>query len=129
MVTLEKVRRDAPWAWIKGAIDDMRAAPFISIGYGAVFTIIGLLITVGLWSLGQGAVVPVTDGRHWRPCPIGQTATTVTDRSDGAGRRRARVRRTLRAPAGSPPGIWRSWADTTGAARRISKPGSSWQLG
>lgn len=62
MVTLEKVRRDAPWAWIKGAIDDMRAAPFISIGYGAVFTIIGLLITVGLWSLGQGAVVPVMMG-------------------------------------------------------------------
>ncbi|HCR65989.1 DUF2189 domain-containing protein, partial [Oceanicaulis sp. UBA2681] len=62
MVTLEKVRRDAPWAWIKGAIDDMAAAPFLSIGYGVVFTVIGLAITVGLWSLGQGAVVPVMMG-------------------------------------------------------------------
>lgn len=62
MVTLETVRKDAPWSWIKGAIDDMVAAPAVSLGYGLVFTTVGLAITLGLWALGQGGLIPVLIG-------------------------------------------------------------------
>ena len=62
MVTLEQVRKDAPWSWIKGAIDDMVAAPVVSLAYGLAFTIVGLAITVGLWALGQGGLIPVLAG-------------------------------------------------------------------
>lgn len=62
MVTLETVRKDAPWSWIKGALEDMQAAPFVSFGYGIVFTVIGLSITLGLWSIGQGGLIPVVLG-------------------------------------------------------------------
>lgn len=59
MVNLKKVRKDAPWAWLKGGFEDMMKTPVISIGYGLVFTVVGLLITAGLWMVGQGAVAPV----------------------------------------------------------------------
>lgn len=62
MVTLEKVRRDAPWSWIKGGIADMRAAPVTSIGYGATFTLLGIAITLGLSMLGMAGFVPVFVG-------------------------------------------------------------------
>ncbi|MGX6646494.1 DUF2189 domain-containing protein [Maricaulaceae bacterium MS644] len=70
MVTLEKVRRDAPWSWIKGAVADMRAAPLVSIGYGAVFTGIGIAITLGLWSLGLVGYAPVLVGGFALVAPI-----------------------------------------------------------
>jgi uncharacterized membrane protein len=62
MVTLDSVRRDAPWAWLKAGFADMMASPVISIGYGVAFTVTGLLITAGLWSVGQAAMVPVLAG-------------------------------------------------------------------
>ncbi|TGY90580.1 DUF2189 domain-containing protein [Marinicauda algicola] len=62
MVTLERTRKDAPWAWLKAGFADMMSAPVISIGYGAAFTLAGVLITVGLWSIGQAAMTPVLAG-------------------------------------------------------------------
>lgn len=62
MVTIEKTRKDAPWAWLKGGFADMMATPLISIGYGLAFTLAGLLITLGLWAIGQAAMVPVLAG-------------------------------------------------------------------
>lgn len=62
MVTIEKTRRDAPWAWLKAGFADMMSAPVISIGYGLAFTLAGLLITLGLWSIGQAAMTPVLAG-------------------------------------------------------------------
>ena len=59
MVNLQKVRKDAPWTWLKGGFADMMRSPVISIGYGLVFTLIGALITIGLWMVGQAAVAPV----------------------------------------------------------------------
>ena len=70
MVTLQKVRRDAPWAWIAGAIADMRAAPLTSIGYGAVFTLVGIAITLGLASAGMAGVVPVFVGGFALVAPV-----------------------------------------------------------
>jgi uncharacterized membrane protein len=70
MVTLEKVRRDAPWSWIKGAMSDMAAAPIVSIGYGAVFTGVGVAITLGLWLLGLVGYAPVLVGGFALVAPV-----------------------------------------------------------
>ncbi|MFP4518369.1 MAG: DUF2189 domain-containing protein [Oceanicaulis sp.] len=70
MVTLEKVRRDAPWSWIKGAMSDMAVAPVVSIGYGAVFTAVGVAITLGLWSLGLVGYAPVLVGGFALVAPV-----------------------------------------------------------
>jgi uncharacterized membrane protein len=70
MVTLETVRRDAPWTWLAGAVADMKAAPVISLGYGAVFTGVGLAITLGLWALGLGGFIPVLVGGFALVAPV-----------------------------------------------------------
>ncbi len=62
MVTLEPVRKDAPWTWLKGAVEDMKAAPTVSLGYGLMFTLVGLAITLGMWAAGLGGFVPVLIG-------------------------------------------------------------------
>jgi uncharacterized membrane protein len=59
MVIIEKVRRDAPWAWLKAGLADLAAEPGISLGYGAVFTLVGIAITLGLTALGYGGLAPV----------------------------------------------------------------------
>tara|TARA_R110002073_G_scaffold6985_7_gene40412 strand:+ start:1308 stop:2081 length:774 start_codon:yes stop_codon:yes gene_type:complete len=59
MITLQKVRRDAPWNWLKAGWADMMRAPGVSLSYGLVFVGIGALITGGLWALNLGAVAPV----------------------------------------------------------------------
>lgn len=70
MVTLEKVRRDAPWSWIKGAVSDMTAAPLVTIGYGAMFTGVGLAITLGLYALGLAGYAPVLVGGFALVAPV-----------------------------------------------------------
>ncbi len=62
MVTLDPVRKDAPWTWLKGGLEDLKAAPTISLGYGAMFTLIGIAITFGAWRLGLGGFIPVLVG-------------------------------------------------------------------
>ena len=62
MVKLETVRRDAPWTWLAGAVNDMKAAPLVSLGYGAAFTGVGLAITLGLVAAGLGGFAPVLVG-------------------------------------------------------------------
>jgi uncharacterized membrane protein len=59
MVTLQQVRRDAPWKWLKAGWADMMRAPRVSLSYGLIFVGVGVLITGGLWLLGLGAVAPV----------------------------------------------------------------------
>ncbi len=59
MVELETVRRDAPWAWLKGGFEDLKAGAPISLAYGLAFTLTGLAITVGFIAMGWGAAIPV----------------------------------------------------------------------
>lgn len=59
MVTLQRVRRDAPWSWLKSGWHDLRRAPLVSVGYGLIFVATGIAITAGLWSLGLTALIPV----------------------------------------------------------------------
>lgn len=59
MVDLDKVRRDAPWHWLKLGWQDMKRAPGISLGYGLIFVAIGSLLTLGLWAVGLASATPV----------------------------------------------------------------------
>lgn len=59
MVTIQQVRRDAPWKWLKAGWQDMMRAPRVSLAYGLIFVVTGALITGGLWLVGLGAVAPV----------------------------------------------------------------------
>lgn len=59
MVTLQRVRRDAPWSWLKAGWHDLRRAPLVSVGYGLLFVAIGLAITAGLWRIGMTSWIPV----------------------------------------------------------------------
>lgn len=43
----------APLGWLKAGWADMRAAPLVSVGYGSIFVVIGLTLTVGLSELGM----------------------------------------------------------------------------
>jgi len=52
---LPPVRRlelDRPWAWLAAGWDDIRRAPAVSLTYGALFTAISFLITVGVFLAG-----------------------------------------------------------------------------
>jgi uncharacterized membrane protein len=40
---------DDPWAWLAAGWRDMMAAWPLSLGLGALFTLLGLCVTVGLW--------------------------------------------------------------------------------
>ena len=70
MVRLQKVRRDAPWSWLAGGFADIGASPLISLGYGAVFTLAGLAITVGLASQGLVTFTPVLAGGFALVAPV-----------------------------------------------------------
>lgn len=39
--------------WLRLGLRDMLAAPLVSIGYGAIFVVIGYALTLGLWSAGM----------------------------------------------------------------------------
>lgn len=41
----------APLGWLKAGWEDMRAAPVVSVGYGSIFVVLGLAMTVGLSEL------------------------------------------------------------------------------
>lgn len=59
MVTLKKVRRDAPWKWLKLGFEDLRRAPLVSISYGLIFVLGGLAISGTLWAFGGEEAIPV----------------------------------------------------------------------
>ncbi|MCP2679567.1 DUF2189 domain-containing protein [Maricaulaceae bacterium NA33B04] len=62
MVIVQRLRRDAPWKWLKDGFADMMATPLLSLGYGLMFVLVGLAITVGLWWLDMLALAPVLVG-------------------------------------------------------------------
>ena len=59
MVTLETVRRDAPWKWLKRGFEDLKRAPGISLAYGLIFVGLGLFIISGLWLIDQSSLIPI----------------------------------------------------------------------
>lgn len=59
MVILQKVRRDAPWSWLKNGFQDLKRAPGVSLSYGLIFVLGGALICALLWFTGGGEAIPV----------------------------------------------------------------------
>lgn len=49
---------DDPWRWLAAGWQDLWRNPLLSLGYGAAFVLIGLLVTVGLWFAGLESVAP-----------------------------------------------------------------------
>ncbi len=46
-----RVTFDHPWAWLAAGMNDLRRSPAVSLTYGAVFTVMGCLLTYGLYEL------------------------------------------------------------------------------
>lgn len=60
---IRRIAFDAPWSWIAKGWHDMRRAPAISLTYGAAFTVISLIILVGLYLAGGvSLVLPLAGG-------------------------------------------------------------------
>jgi uncharacterized membrane protein len=56
-VKVRTLRPDAPWGWLAAGWRDLWAAPSIGLVYGLVFSLIGLVIFAGLFSLEMTALV------------------------------------------------------------------------
>lgn len=94
MVIIKKVRRDAPWSWLAGGLEDMKAAPLVSLGYGAMFTLIGIAITLGMLALGLGGFAPVLVGGFALVAPLFAVGIyRISQKRD----------------AGENPGLWDFW--------------------
>ena len=60
---IRTVAFDAPWSWIAKGWADIKATPGISLAYGALFTLISLVILVGLYLAGGlSLVLPLAGG-------------------------------------------------------------------
>lgn len=49
---------DDPWRWLGRGWEDLWRTPHLSLGYGAAFVGVGLLVTAGLWALGLESMAP-----------------------------------------------------------------------
>lgn len=62
VIRLRKPAMDDPWAWLSAGWADLARNPLLSLVYGGAFVALGLLITIGLWSMGLESVVPALAG-------------------------------------------------------------------
>lgn len=56
---LRKVPFDAPYSWLAAGWRDMGRVPRVSLAYGAIFAIAGLLLSVGLTEIGLQSMILV----------------------------------------------------------------------
>jgi uncharacterized membrane protein len=56
---LRKVPFDAPYSWLAASWHDMGRVPRVSLAYGAIFAIAGLLLSVGLTEVGLQSMILV----------------------------------------------------------------------
>jgi uncharacterized membrane protein len=56
---IRQVPLDAPYAWLSAGWRDMWRAPRVSLAYGAIFAVVGLLLTVGLTQVGLLSLILV----------------------------------------------------------------------
>jgi uncharacterized membrane protein len=60
--SIRSVPFDAPYNWLAAGWRDLWRTPGISLAYGAIFAIAGLILTVGLAQVGAEAVIPMLAG-------------------------------------------------------------------
>jgi uncharacterized membrane protein len=56
---IRKVRFDAPYGWLSAGWHDLWCVPRVSLAYGAIFAVVGLLLTVGLTQVGLLSLILV----------------------------------------------------------------------
>jgi uncharacterized membrane protein len=61
---------DAPSRWMSKSWDDFRAAPILSLAWGAVFSVLGLALSFGLAALDLGSLIPATMAGFFLIAPI-----------------------------------------------------------
>src|SRR5262245_28374106 len=59
---IRKVRFDASYSWLAAGWRDMWRVPRISLAYGAIFAVVGLLLMVGLTQVGLLSLILVLAG-------------------------------------------------------------------
>ncbi len=63
LIPIAKVALDAPWRWLAAGWADLQRAPGLSLGYGAAFAMIAVLLLVGLFMAGVPALIlPMAGG-------------------------------------------------------------------
>jgi uncharacterized membrane protein len=62
-IAIRRIPFDAPWYWLAAGWRDLWTTPLISIGYGVLFALIALGLTVGLTEVGwQALMLPLAGG-------------------------------------------------------------------
>ncbi|HSR71326.1 MAG TPA: DUF2189 domain-containing protein, partial [Kiloniellales bacterium] len=56
--TIKTVALEQPWTWLAAGLRDMRRAPQIGLTYGAIFTVVSLVLTLGLFLAGLEYLLP-----------------------------------------------------------------------
>ena len=56
---LRKVPFDAPYSWLAAGWRDMRRVPRVSLAYGAIFAVAGVLLSFGLTEVGLQSMILV----------------------------------------------------------------------
>ena len=57
-LALKAPAMDDPWRWLALGWGDLWRSPALSLGYGAAFVVIGLVVTAGLWWAGFESMSP-----------------------------------------------------------------------
>jgi uncharacterized membrane protein len=62
-IVIRRIPFDAPWDWLAAGWRDLRTAPRISLGYGVLFALVAVGLTLGLTQIGwQSLMLPLGGG-------------------------------------------------------------------
>src|SRR5690349_12346186 len=62
-VAIRQIDLEAPWRWIVAGWTDMLRMPYISLTYGAVFSIVAVCLFLGLTQIGlQSSILALAGG-------------------------------------------------------------------
>lgn len=76
---------DRPWEWLSAGWRDLWAAPRVSLLYGVVATVLGLVLSVGLALAGLESLIPVAAGGFLLIGPLLAVGLYETSRALAAG--------------------------------------------
>ncbi len=84
---VRRIDVERPWHWLAAGWRDFTAAPEVSLAYGAFFTLVGLALTAGLWSLDRLFLVLPLGAGFLLVAPVLATGLYEVSRQLEAGRR------------------------------------------
>jgi uncharacterized membrane protein len=69
-IRISRIDLDAPWRWLSAGLSDIVATPQISLGYGAIFSLVAIILWFGLGSLGWQSLMLALAGGFMLIGPI-----------------------------------------------------------